>query len=292
MTTSLNAKPAVNIKAPNQIMSEHAVVIEPTKGWAALRLVELWRFREHTSCDWRDLKVRYKQAALGASWAILQPLLTTVLFTVIFGRVAGLSSGGYPYPVFTFTALLAWNYFANSFTQSGNSLVNNQQLISKVYFPRLIVPAASTLVGLVDFAIAFVVLIVIMLVYRVAPTWNILALPLFLVMAIIAALGLGLWLSAMNVQYRDIRYVIPFLAQFWMYATPIVWPITMFPEEWRWVLGFNPMTGVVEGLRWSILGSTDAPLLLFLISFVVSVILFFTGMVYFRRMERSFADII
>lgn len=274
-------------------MSEHAVVIEPTKGWAALRLFELWRFRELLYfMIWRDLKVRYKQTALGASWAVLQPVLTTVLFTFIFGRVAGLSSGGFPYPVFTYTALLPWNYFANSFTQSGNSLVNNQQLISKVYFPRLIVPVASTLVGLVDFAIAFVVLLVIMLVYRVLPTWNILSLPIFLLMAIIAALGLGLWLSAMNVQFRDIRYVIPFLSQFWMYATPIVWPISMFPEEWRWVLGFNPMTGVVEGFRWAILGSTDAPPLLFLISLVVSVILFFTGMVYFRRMERSFADII
>jgi len=293
MTTSLNAKPAVKLKAPNQVMSAHAVVIEPTKGWGALRLFELWRFRELLYfMIWRDLKVRYKQTALGASWAILQPLLTTVLFTVIFGRVAGLSSGGFPYPVFTLTALLPWNYFANAFTQSGNSLVNNQQLISKVYFPRLIVPVASSLVGLVDFAIGFVMLLVMMFIYRVLPTWNILALPFFLLIAIIAALGLGLWLSAMNVQFRDIRYVIPFLAQFWMYATPIVWPITMFPEQWRWVLGFNPMTGVVEGFRWAILGTTDAPLLLFLISSIVTIVLFWTGMVYFRRMERSFADII
>jgi lipopolysaccharide transport system permease protein len=283
----------VNVKFSQPLMSEHAVVIEPSKGWAALRLNDLWRFRELLYfMVWRDLKVRYKQTALGASWAVLQPLLTTVLFTVVFSRGAGMSSGGFPYPVFTFTALLGWNYFANAFTQSGNSLVNNQQLISKVYFPRLIIPMASTLVGLVDFAIAFVVLVIIMFFYRLFPSWNLLGLPAFLALAVMAASGLGLWLSAMNVQFRDIRYVIPFLSQFWMFATPVVWPVELFAPEWRWVLGFNPMAGVVEGFRWAILGRTEAPLLLFLVSLAVSLVLFLTGLVYFRRMERSFADII
>lgn len=274
-------------------MSEHAIVIEPSRGWAALHLGDLWRYRELLYfMVWRDLKVRYKQTALGASWAIIQPLLTTVLFTFVFGRAAGLSSEGFPYPIFSFTALLAWNYFANAFSQSGNSLVNNQQLISKVYFPRLIIPVSSTLVGLVDFAIAFLVLVVMMFVYRIFPTWTLLALPIFLAMGVITALGVGLWLSAMNVQFRDIRYVIPFLAQFWMYATPVVWSVEMFDARWRWLFGLNPMAGVVEGFRWAILGKADISWLLVSLSALISLVLFFSGMIYFRRMERSFADII
>jgi lipopolysaccharide transport system permease protein len=291
MTTEI--KTTKNIGAPGQIMSEHAIVIEPTRGWASLHLDHLWRFRELLYfMIWRDLKVRYRQTVLGASWAIIQPLFTMVLFTIIFDRAAGLPSEGFPYPIFSFTALLAWNYFSNAFTQSGNSLVNNQQLISKVYFPRLIIPISSALVGLADFAIAFVILLGMMVVYRIYPTWQILTLPLFLALAIVTALGVGLWLSAMNVKYRDIRYVIPFMAQFWLYATPVAWSIEMFDEKWRWLFGLNPMAGVVEGFRWAVLGKSDISWILVSLSVLVASILFFTGLVYFRRMERSFADII
>jgi lipopolysaccharide transport system permease protein len=293
MTAEINTTTKGNLGIPAQKMSEHAVVIEPTRGWAALHLDHLWRFRELLYfMIWRDLKVRYRQTVLGASWAIIQPLFTTVLFTFIFDRAAGLPSEGFPYPIFSFTALLAWNYFSNAFSQSGNSLVNNQQLISKVYFPRLIIPISSALVGLVDFAIAFVILVVMMFVYRIYPTWNLLVLPFFLVLAVITALGVGLWLSAMNVQYRDIRYLIPFMAQFWMYATPVAWSIEMFDARWHWLFGLNPMAGVVEGFRWAVLGKADISWVLILLSVLVAAILFFTGMIYFRRMERSFADII
>jgi len=291
MTTEI--KTTNKIGVPAQIMSEHAIVIEPTRGWASLHLDHLWRFRELLYfMIWRDLKVRYRQTVLGASWAIIQPLFTMVLFTIIFDRAAGLPSEGFPYPIFSFTALLAWNYFSNAFTQSGNSLVNNQQLISKVYFPRLIIPISSALVGLADFAIAFVILLGMMIVYRIYPTWQILTLPFFLALAILTALGVGLWLSAMNVKYRDIRYLIPFMAQFWMYATPVAWSIEMFDERWRWLFGLNPMAGVVEGFRWAVLGKSDISWILVLLSVVVASILFITGLVYFRRMERSFADII
>jgi lipopolysaccharide transport system permease protein len=291
MTTEIKTTNSLGVSP--QIISEHAVVIEPTRGWASLHLDHLWRFRELLYfMVWRDLKVRYRQTVLGASWAIIQPLFTMVLFTIIFDRAAGLPSEGYPYPIFSFSALLAWNYFSNAFTTSGNSLVNNQQLISKVYFPRLIIPISSALVGLADFAIAFVILLGMMMFYRIYPTWQILTLPFFLALAVVTALGVGLWLSAMNVKYRDIRYLIPFMAQFWMYATPVAWSIEMFDEKWRWLFGLNPMAGVVEGFRWAVLGKSDISWVLVLLSVMVALILFFTGLVYFRRMERSFADII
>jgi lipopolysaccharide transport system permease protein len=293
MTTDLNTNPKSSLLQPVELRSEHAIVIEPSKGWAALHLEDLWRFRELLYfMVWRDLKVRYKQTALGASWAILQPVLTMVIFSIIFGRYAGMPSDSLPYPIFTFTALLPWNYFANAFTTAGNSLITNTQLISKVYFPRLIIPVATTLVGLVDFMLAFVVLGLMMVYYRIWPTWNVIFLPAFLALAVITALGVGLWLSALNVQFRDIRYVIPFLAQFWLYATPVAYSSSIIPDRWRWLYGLNPMAGVVEGFRWALLGKAETPGLLLLASTIVALVICVSGIFYFRRTERGFADII
>ena len=230
-------------------------VIEPPKGWAALDLGELWKFRELLFfLTWRDIKVRYKQTALGAAWAILQPVLTMVVFSIIFGGLAKLPSEGIPYPIFTFTALLPWQLFAFALTQSSNSLVGDQRLISKIYFPRLVVPFSSVLAGVVDFGIAFLVLVGMMVFYGIGLTLSVLWLPVFLLLALASALAIGLWLSALNVKYRDIRYVVPFLTQFWMYATPIAYSSSLIPEKWRWLYSLNPMTGVVEGFRWASLG--------------------------------------
>jgi lipopolysaccharide transport system permease protein len=268
-------------------------VIEPPKGWAPLHLGELWKFRELLFfLTWRDIKVRYKQTALGATWAVLQPVLTMIVFSIIFGGLANLPSEGIPYPIFTFTALLPWQLFAFALTQSSNSLVGSQNLISKVYFPRLVVPFSSVLAGVVDFAIAFLVLIGLMAFYGIRLTPAALLLPLFLILALASALAVGLWLSALNVQYRDIRYVVPFLTQFWMYATPIAYSSSLIPEKWRWLYSLNPMTGVVEGFRWAILGKSSLDPLSLGISAVAVVILLAGGLYYFKRMETSFADII
>ena len=205
---------------------------------------------------WRDIKVRYKQTAIGVAWAILQPLLTMVVFSIFFGRLAQVPSDGHPYPIFVYAALLPWQLFAYALTESSNSLVSNQQLISKVYFPRLVVPIAAVIAGLVDFAMAFLVLVAMLLDYRITPGWAIVLLPLFLILATLTALAVGLWLSALNVKYRDVRYTIPFLTQFWLFATPIAYPSSLVPEQWRAFLGLNPMAGVVEGFRWALLGQT------------------------------------
>lgn len=236
--------------------------------------------------------MRYKQTTLGAAWAILQPLLTMVVFSLLFGRVAKLPSEGIPYPIFTFAALLPWQLFAYALTESGNSLVSNQQLITKVYFPRLIIPLGAVLSGLVDFAIAFVVLLVMMLIYKVPLTLNILVLPVFVFLAVLTALTMGTWLSALNVEYRDVRYTIPFLTQFWMFATPIAYSSTLVPAAWRWLYSLNPMTGVVEGFRWALLGKQGFSLPYFLISTGAVLVLFITGLIYFRKMEDRFADIV
>jgi len=268
-------------------------VIEPPKGWAPLKLGELWKFRELLFfLTWRDIKVRYKQTALGAAWAILQPVLTMIVFSIVFGGLAKLPSEGIPYPIFTFTALLPWQLFAFALTQSSNSLVGSQNLISKVYFPRLVVPFSSVLAGVLDFAIAFVVLVGMMAFYGIGLTPAILLLPLFLILALISALAVGLWLSALNVQYRDIRYVVPFLTQFWMYATPIAYSSSLIPEKWRWLYSLNPMTGVVEGFRWAILGKSSLDVVSLSISAGMVVVLFIGGLYYFKRMESGFADII
>jgi lipopolysaccharide transport system permease protein len=269
------------------------VVIQPTRGWSALGLRELWKYRELLYfMVWRDIKVRYKQTALGAAWAIIQPFFTMVVFSLFFGRLAGIPSDGVPYPVFSYAALVPWTFFANGLALSSNSLVGSANLLSKVYFPRLIVPTATILSGIVDFALAFIVLIGMMLVYGIMPTTNVIWLPFFLLLALITSLGAGLWLSALNVQFRDVKYIVPFLTQLWMFLTPIAYPSTMLPEPWRTLYGINPMAGVVEGFRWALLGTemTVGPMIA--VSAVAAVVLMFSGAFYFRRMEKTFADVV
>ncbi|MBK8030811.1 MAG: ABC transporter permease [Chloroflexi bacterium] len=272
--------------------SEWTTIIRPSKGWVSLRLHDLWEYRDLIMLlAWRDISVRYKQTVLGAAWAVIQPFFSMVIFSVFFGGLAQVSSDGLPYPVFSYTALLPWTFFANSLTLSANSLVGNANLLSKVYFPRLVIPLASTISGLVDFAIAFVVLLIIMLFYGMLPTTAVILLPLFLLLALITALGAGLWLSALNVEYRDIRYAVPFLIQALMFASPVVYSSTLLEEPWRTLYGLNPLVGVIEGFRWALLGSTP-PGTMILISAVAAVALLVSGMLYFRRMEKNFADMV
>lgn len=260
-----------------------------------LKLRELWKYRELLYfLIWRDIKVRYKQTALGAAWAIIQPFMTMVVFSLFFGKLAKMPSDGIPYPIFSYAALLPWNYFAQALGNSSNSLVTSAHLITKVYFPRLIVPVASVAAGLVDFIIAFTVLVGMMWYFNLTPTAGVLLLPFFLVLALITSLGCGLWFSALNVEYRDVRYVIPFLIQFWMFATPVVYPASLVEElgePWITLYGLNPMVGVVEGFRWALFG-TDPPKLMILFSFLVAIALLVSGAYYFRRMEKRFADVI
>lgn len=275
------------------INEPRTITIKPSKGWAALNLKDLWNYRELIFFfTWRDLKVRYKQTLLGASWAILQPFLTMVVFSVFFGGLAKVPSDGVPYPIFSFTALLPWTLFSKAMQDASRSLVASANIISKVYFPRLILPLSSVLAGVVDFLIAFAVLLVMMLFYGISPTANIWTLPLFILLALITAIGVGLWLSALNVMYRDVGYVIPFLTQFWMYLTPIVYPASMIPEQWKFVYALNPLTGVVEGFRWAILGTGEGPGISLLISASIALLLTISGLFYFRRMERKFADMV
>ena len=267
--------------------------IAPSKGWVSLKLKELWEYRELLYfLTWRDLKVRYKQTALGAAWAIIQPFFTMVVFSLFFGRLAKVPSDGVPYPIFSFTALVPWTFFANGLTQSSNSLVGSANLITKVYFPRLAIPISSVLSGIVDFVLAFAVLLAMMLYYGIIPTVNVLWLPLFLLLALIASLGVGLWLSALNVEYRDVRYVVPFITQFWLFITPIAYPSSLLPEPWRTLYGLNPMVGVVEGFRWALLGTKTAPGPLIAVSSTAALVILVTGAFYFRRMEKTFADIV
>jgi lipopolysaccharide transport system permease protein len=267
------------------------ILIRPSSGGAALNLGDLWRYRELILfLTWRDLSVRYKQTALGVAWAILQPLLTMLVFSLFFGRLAGVDSDGLPYPLFTYCALLPWQLFAYALTESSQSLIANERLITKIYFPRLIIPLAATLAGLVDFAIAFVMLVVLMLFYGVTPTLTILALPIFIGLALVTALGVGLWLSALNVRYRDVRYTLPFLTQFWFFLTPIAYPSSLVPPAWRAVYGLNPLAGVVEGFRWSLLGAGTISWALVGVSALMALGLLWSGLIYFRRMERTFAD--
>lgn len=269
------------------------IIIRPSKGWVALNLRDLWEYRELLYfLVWRDIKVRYKQTVLGAAWAILQPILTMVVFSIFFGRLAGVPSDGLPYPIFTFAALLPWQLFAFALTGAGNSLVSNQQLITKVYFPRLVIPMAAVLAGLVDFGIAFLVLLMMMFYYGIFPTLAVFTLPLFILLAIASALAVGMWLSALNVQYRDVRYIIPFLTQFWMFATPIAYSSSLVPEPWRMWYGLNPMAGVVEGFRWALLGQRGGLDSIVIVSGVVVGLLLCGGLVYFRRMEKTFADVV
>jgi lipopolysaccharide transport system permease protein len=267
--------------------------IRPPKGWASLGLKELWEYRELLYfLTWRDIKVRYKQTALGAAWAVIQPFFMMIVFSLFFGKLGGIPSDGIPYPVFAFCALLPWQLFAHALSESSNSLVANERLITKVYFPRLIVPISAVLGGLVDFAIAFVILLGMMVYYGIMPTVMVVTLPLFLLLAVATALGVGLWLSALNVQYRDVRYTIAFLTQFWLFATPVVYPSSIIPERWRWLYGLNPMAGVVEGFRWALLGKTEGPGAMLAVSILAVILICIGGFYYFRRMEQTFADVV
>jgi lipopolysaccharide transport system permease protein len=241
---------------------------------------------------WRDIQVRYKQTVLGVIWAVLQPLLTMAVFTLFFGRLGGLPSDDLPYAIFTLAALVPWGFFANTLTQTANSIVDNSQLITKIYFPRLLVPLATVLSGLVDFALALLVLLGMQLAYGVVPTVRVLLLPAFVLLALAAALGVGLWLSAMNVQFRDVKYAVPFVSQLWLFVTPVAYPSSMVPDSWRILYAVNPMVGVVEGFRWSLLGAENAPGPLIAVSLAVTLVLLVSGAYYFRRMEKSFADVV
>jgi lipopolysaccharide transport system permease protein len=286
----LEPAPPAPADTPKPLPTLH---LRPPRGWASLELRELWEYRELLYfLTWRDIKVRYKQTALGAAWAIIQPLFMMLVFSLFFGRLAKVPSDGIPYPVFTFCALLPWQLFAHSLTESSNSLVGNQNLITKVYFPRLVIPIAAVLGGLVDFCIAFVILLLLMAWFGLVPTLAVVALPGFILLAILTALGVGLWLSALNVQYRDVRYTIGFLTQFWLFATPVAYPSSLIPAQWRWLYGLNPMAGVVEGFRWALLGKTQGPGWLLLVSVLVVIILLVSGLYYFRRMEQTFADVV
>ena len=269
------------------------VRIEPSKGWVPLRLRDLWEYRELVYfLTLRDIKARYKQTFFGATWAILQPVLTMLVFSLFFGRLAHIPSDGIPYPMFALAALVPWAFFANGLNQSSNSLVGNAELIKKVYFPRLAMPIATVLGGVVDFALAFVVLLAMMFYYGKTPTANALWLPLFGLLALVTALGVGLWLSTLNVQYRDIRHVVPFLTQIWLFATPVAYPSSLLPEPWRTLYGINPMVGVVEGFRWALLGTRTAPGPMIFVSALVAVTILISGGFYLRRMERTFADVV
>lgn len=268
--------------------------IQPSKGWVSLKLRELWEYRELLYfLTWRDIKVRYKQTVLGASWAVLQPFMTMIVFSLFFGGLAQIPSDGVPYPIFSYTALVPWTFFATGLSMSSNSLVGSANLIKKVYFPRLTIPIATVLSGAIDFVIAFAVLVVMMLFFGILPTLNVLVLPFFVLLAFVTALGVGLWLSAMNVQFRDVRYTVPFLTQFWMFITPIAYPSSLIENEvLRAIYGINPMTGVVEGFRWALLGTDTAPGPVIIVSSIAAMLLFISGLFYFRRMEKSFADVV
>ncbi|MBM4406134.1 MAG: ABC transporter permease [Chloroflexi bacterium] len=268
-------------------------VIKPSRGWFALNLRELWAYRELLYFFiWRDIKVRYKQTVVGAAWVIIQPFSQMVIFSVVFGHLADLPSDEIPYPVFTYTALVPWIYFANSLTNSSNAVVDQARVITKVYFPRVLLPAGGVIGGLLDFGIAFLVLIGMMLYFGISPGWAILTLPLFLLLAMATALAVGLWLSALNAVYRDVRYALTFLIQFWMFATPVAYSSGLIPDSWKPLYGINPMAGVVDGFRWALLGKAEAPGPMLAVSAAVVVLLLVTGALYFKRMERYFADIV
>jgi len=268
-------------------------IIRPSKGWVSLKLQELWEYRELLYfLVWRDVKVRYKQTVLGAAWAIIQPFFTMVVFSLFFGKLAKMPSDGIPYPLFSFAALVPWAFFANGLSQASNSVVGSAHLITKVYFPRLVVPISSVVSGIVDFALAFIVLLGMTLYYGMIPTLNIIWLPFLLLLAFVTALGVGMWFSALNVQFRDVRYILPFITQFWMFATPIVYPSSLLPEPWRTVYGLNPMVGVVEGFRWALLGTQTAPGPIIIVSSLASIVILIGGAFYFKRMEKTFADLV
>ncbi|HKI53043.1 MAG TPA: ABC transporter permease [Anaerolineales bacterium] len=281
----------------NEIVKQEptTIYIKPSKGLAALNLRDLWLYRELVYfMVWRDVKVRYKQTMLGAAWAIIQPVMTMIVFTILFGRIAKLpTDNNIPYPIFSYTALLPWGLFVAALNQASRSLTANQNMVTKIYFPRLVLPLASILSGLVDFVIAFVILIGLMFYYDVTPSINALwALPLFLLLAIIAALGVALWLAAINVQYRDVNYALPFMTQFWLFITPVAYSSNLISDKWQLIYSLNPMAGVVNGFRWALLGTNTGPGPEMAVSVVISILILIGGLFYFRNMEKTFADTI
>src|SRR5215204_4826712 len=270
------------------------IYIKPSTGFTALNLRDLWLYRELIFfMVWRDIKVRYKQTFLGATWAILQPVLTMIALYFLFDRVAKLPTDNVPYPIFSYTALLPWGLFVAALNQGSRSLTSNHNMITKVYFPKLILPLASVLAGLVDFAVASVILVILFFYYHVTPAWNLVwSLPLFLLLAVVTALGVALWLSAINVKYRDVNHALPFLTQFWLFATPVAYSFSNLSERAQILLSLNPMTGVVNGFRWALLGSGTGPDITLWISVLISILIFISGLFYFRSMEKTFADTI
>lgn len=291
---ALASSPMGTIVEPAKQGSTKVITIEaPTRRWRSVRLRELWEYRELLYfLTWRDIKVRYKQTILGASWAVIQPLFMMVVFSLFFGRLAGVPSDGIPYPIFAYAALVPWTFFASGLNQSAESLVGNSRMITRVYFPRLALPIATVLAGLVDFGIAFGVLLLMMGLYGIAPTINTLWLPLFLLLALVTALGVGFWLSALNAKYRDVRYTVPFIIQAWLFITPVAYPSSLLSEPWRTLYGLNPMVGVVEGFRWGLLGTDTAPDAMGIVSALSAVAVLIGGALYFRKQESSFADVI
>jgi lipopolysaccharide transport system permease protein len=280
----------------NSIETVHqpeTIYIKPSTGLAALNLRDLWIYRELVFfMIWRDIKVRYKQTLLGAAWAIIQPVLTMLIFNFVFGTVAKVPTEGIPYPIFSYAALLPWGLFSAALNNASRSLTTNQNMVSKIYFPRLVLPLASVLGGLVDFAIAFLILVVLMIYYKITPTTAIWTLPLFLVLTVVTALGVALWLSAINVQYRDVNYVLPFLTQFWLFLTPVAYSANVISSKWQFVYSLNPMAGVVNGFRWALLGTNTGPNMNMVVSICISLVFLVSGLFYFRSMERTFADTI
>lgn len=268
-------------------------VIEPRKGLFQLDLISIWHGRELLCfLIWRDVLTRYKQTAIGAAWVIVQPLITMILFTLVFGRLANIPSEGIPYPLFAFTALLPWSYFAQALSRTSNSVVNSANLVTKIYFPRLLIPIGASLAPVIDLIFSLVVLVIMMVWYKIVPTWGILSIPLFLGLAILTALAVGLWASAFNVKYRDVGSIIPFVIQIWMYASPVAYPVSMVPEKWRLIYSLNPMVGVIEGFRWALLDKGNPDFVAMAVSAAVVAFLLAGGIVYFKKMEQSFADVI
>jgi lipopolysaccharide transport system permease protein len=283
---------AVNVP-PGGATRQFTLRVQPSTGLLNLDLGAVWEFRElFYFLVWRDIALRYKQTAMGAAWAVLQPLLTMLVFTVVFGNFAQIPSDGLPYSIFTFTALVPWTYFSQAIARSGVSLVSDSQLVRKVYFPRLIIPLASAAAPLMDFFVSFVVLILMMAWYGIPLRWNLLALPFFLVAAVMTALAAALWLAPLNARYRDIGYTIPFLTQFWFYASPVTYPLSLVPQKWRLLYGLNPMVGVIEGFRWALLGKQSPDFTVTAVSVIVVTVMLVTGLIFFKRMERTLSDIL
>jgi lipopolysaccharide transport system permease protein len=293
VTPAIESQPTVSNSPADLTPALPVTIIQPSRGWVSLRLHELWEYRELLYfLTWREVKVRYKQTALGAAWAIIQPLFTMLVFSLFFGRLAKIPSDGIPYPLFAMAGLIPWTFFSNALTQSSNSLVSSANLISKVYFPRLTIPLAAVLSGVVDFLISLGLLLGMMAFYHYIPPLRCVYVLAFFLLAFVTALGTGLWLSALNVEYRDVRYTVPFLTQFWMFATPIAYPSSLLHGVWRTLYGLNPMVGVVEGFRWALLGANTAPGPVIVVSSFASSLILIGGAFYFRRMEKTFADLV